>query len=105
VCRYGGEEFAIVAPATSRRSAAQLAEDVRSAIADVPVALSMPGPVPSVSVTISAGVAIFEPGPATGLTTAELLVQAADKSLYAAKASGRNCVRVFNDRSAAQVAA
>ena len=39
VCRYGGEEFAILLPSADRRSAAQLAENVRTAIAAAPVAL------------------------------------------------------------------
>jgi diguanylate cyclase (GGDEF)-like protein len=105
VCRYGGEEFAILLPDTDRRAAAQMAENVRRAIADSPVTVRNAGPAPSVPVTVSLGVAVYEPGGASRLTTPELLVQAADKSLYAAKGAGRNCVRIFSERSSGAIAA
>ena len=65
----------------------------------------MPGPVASVPVTVSIGVAVYEPGMQSRITTPDLLVQASDKALYAAKANGRNCVRVFSERGSGAVAA
>jgi diguanylate cyclase (GGDEF)-like protein len=105
VCRYGGEEFAIVVPAATRRGAAQLAESVRANIAGASVARATPGPASSVPVTVSVGVAVLEPGVPSSLTTPELLVQAADRALYAAKGAGRNCVRVFTERAGAPAVA
>jgi PleD family two-component response regulator len=82
-----------------------MAENIRAIIASAPVALSAPGPAPIVSVTVSVGVAVLEPGAPSSLTTPELLVQAADKALYAAKGAGRNCVRVFTERAGAPAVA
>jgi diguanylate cyclase (GGDEF)-like protein len=77
--RYGGEEFAVLLPATSREEAAEVADRLRTAIADMPSGLD---------VTVSAGVATF-PLDAPG---ADGLVAAADHALYSAKRGGRNRV-------------
>jgi diguanylate cyclase (GGDEF)-like protein len=84
VCRFGGEEFAIVLPETSAQSALQVAEKLRLLIGK----WQFPG-VPR-PVTISAGAASF---PEHG-SLRDDLVKAADAGLYAAKQAGRNCVRV-----------
>lgn len=105
VCRYGGEEFVILLPCADRRSAAQLAENVRCAIAAAPVALRTTGPVSSVPVTVSVGVSMYDPNANSRMTTPELVVQAADKALYAAKSGGRNCGRIFSEKTTAAAAA
>ncbi len=105
VCRYGGEEFAILLPGFDRRAAAQVAENVRRSIAGSPVTLRTTGPVPSVPVTVSLGVSVFDPSANSRMTTPELLVQAADKALYAAKSGGRNCVRIFSEKPTTAAAA
>ncbi len=83
VCRYGGEEFAILLSQTSQEHALGVAEKLRRMVDS----WQFPG-VPR-SVTISAGVATC---PDHG-STREELVKAADAGLYAAKQAGRNCVR------------
>jgi diguanylate cyclase (GGDEF)-like protein len=83
VCRYGGEEFAILLSQTSQQHALGVAEKLRRMVDS----WQFPG-VPR-SVTISAGVATC---PSHG-STREALVKAADAGLYAAKQAGRNCVR------------
>ena len=83
VCRYGGEEFAILLTHTDAEPAAVIAEKLRRLVAK----WQFPG-VPR-TVTISAGVAAF---PGHGNTRDEI-IRAADNGLYAAKQSGRN--RVF----------
>ena len=88
-CRYGGEEFAVVLPGVDRRTAAQLAEKVRAAIEATPVQ-SDEGE--ELRVTASIGVASLEKG---GFDKAARLIKAADQGVYAAKAAGRNAVRVF----------
>jgi len=82
VCRYGGEEFAVVLPATQGASAAAVANKLRRAVANA----HFPGvPYP---VTVSVGVSEF---PANGITRDDI-VRAADSALYEAKEGGRNRV-------------
>ncbi len=83
-CRYGGEEFVILAPQTSGDHAHAVAEKLRRVVEG----WSFPG-VPR-PVTITAGVSSF---PANGRTRDEL-VKAADEALYRAKQDGRNRVQL-----------
>src|SRR5437868_15342353 len=83
VCRYGGEEFAILLSQTNLQHAVAVAEKLRRLVET----WQFPG-VPR-PVTISAGAATY---PDHG-TTRDDLVKAADAGLYAAKQAGRN--RVF----------
>jgi diguanylate cyclase (GGDEF)-like protein len=82
VCRFGGEEFAILLSQTNPQHALAVAEKLRRLVEN----WQFPG-VPR-SVTISAGVATY---PDHG-TTRDELVKAADAGLYAAKQGGRNRV-------------
>jgi diguanylate cyclase (GGDEF)-like protein len=82
VCRYGGEEFAILLSQTNPQHALGVAEKLRRLVET----WQFPG-VPR-SVTISAGVATF---PDHG-TSRDELVKSADAGLYAAKQGGRNRV-------------
>lgn len=91
VCRYGGEEIAIILPDASLETAAARAEQVRKAISQLKVKHA--GRTLD-SVSASLGVAAF---PSHGITMAELLSRA-DRALYAAKRAGRN--RVFTAESA-----
>lgn len=82
VCRYGGEEFALLLSNTTAAHAMAVADKLRKLVEG----WQFPG-VPR-TVTISAGVAAF---PEHGVTRDEL-VHAADTALYAAKQAGRNRV-------------
>jgi len=84
VCRYGGEEFAVLLSQTNAQQAEAVAEKLRRLVE----AWQFPG-VPR-TITISAGVAAF---PVHGKTRDEM-VRAADCGLYAAKQAGRNRVCV-----------
>jgi diguanylate cyclase (GGDEF)-like protein len=85
--RYGGEEIALLLPARNLRQARRRAEQLRANI----VAAAMPHPVSPVAahVTVSIGVGVVWPD--ADIAT-ERLIATADRALYAAKASGRNCV-------------
>ena len=80
VCRYGGEEFAILLSQVNAQQALAIAEKLRAQVE----AWQFPG-VPR-TVTISAGVAVC---PDHGSNRDEL-VRSADNALYAAKQLGRN---------------
>lgn len=82
VCRYGGEEFALILPGTDARQAVAVAEALRRAVAQAKAVLGGP-------VTISVGVACTEEGAMASVTD---LFHAADMALYEAKAAGRNRV-------------
>ncbi len=87
--RYGGEELCLVLPGTIKTIAATVADSIRRAIAAQPI----PAAGKHLPITASIGVACFEPGGA--FKEVAHLLKAADLSVYAAKKSGRNCVRVF----------
>jgi diguanylate cyclase (GGDEF)-like protein len=89
-CRYGGDEFVMVLPNTPLDVAAQRADQMRQHIADLSVDWNRWGE----PMTISAGIAEF---PTHG-ATAELVLTAADKAVYQAKASGRNCSAIAPGR-------
>jgi diguanylate cyclase (GGDEF)-like protein len=80
--RWGGEEFLLLLPGADEEGAAQLAERVRSGLAE----RTIPG-VPGLRVTASFGVAEY-----TGETNTEQLVAAADSALYRAKRAGKDRV-------------
>lgn len=85
-CRYGGEEFAIILPATSLLTGINVAERVRKAIAENNVLLEHGK---KLSVTASLGLAIYQQ---PFQETAENLIRRADEQLYKAKQQGRNQV-------------
>jgi len=86
--RYGGEEFSVVLPGMALKAATKRASAIRKGIAarnfklndddhkDVKIAF-----------TISIGVSEYKKGDTVGT-----LIERADKALYAAKHSGKNCV-------------
>ncbi|QQE11105.1 GGDEF domain-containing protein [Planctomycetota bacterium] len=94
VARYGGEEFAIVLPNKDRRSAAVIAENARAEIEKTTV---LSDEDKELHITASIGVATYE---GVFFDRVETLVKAADQGVYAAKNSGRNCVRIFTPRAA-----
>jgi diguanylate cyclase (GGDEF)-like protein len=86
--RYGGEEFLAILTETPAGAAEQVAERIRSRLAEERFAPQ--GGAAAVSVTVSIGLAEF---PTDG-TLPEALISAADKALYRAKECGRNRVVV-----------
>src|SRR6478609_9502829 len=83
--RYGGEEFAVLLPQTDHEGAVNLAERLRTAIAERLVSF---GGEDDIGVTASFGVAS---GPDLDQTQLDLIA-AADNALYASKREGKNRV-------------
>jgi diguanylate cyclase (GGDEF)-like protein len=90
-CRLGGEEFATLFPNTSAASARPVAERIRKALERERFEIDGK----DFWVTVSGGVA--DAGPASEVDPRKLLARA-DQALYAAKAGGRNRVRMWTDR-------
>ncbi len=92
--RFGGEEFVAILGHAQFQDALQVAERIRKGIAATAIALSDGM---HCEVTISIGLATLElaanQGNAADLI--KLLLQNADRALYAAKNAGRNQVRCF----------
>jgi diguanylate cyclase (GGDEF)-like protein len=92
--RLGGEEFALLLPATDQPGAWRVAEALREGTAAL--AVRVPGG-PALGVTVSLGVSTLDPGAAG--TSEELFAQA-DRALYASKHAGRNRVTQSSDAAA-----
>lgn len=83
VARLGGEEFALIFPDLPAPTAASFCEGVRVAILNA----DWTHLANDLGVTVSIGVAAGD-----GAQPAGILMQMADRRLYAAKSQGRNCV-------------
>lgn len=90
--RFGGEEFVLLAVDTDLDGAAVLSNRIRNAIA----AFSFGDVAPSLTVTVSGGVARFRPG-----ERIETVLSRADKALYRSKNQGRDRITTEEGRSAA----
>src|SRR5438876_4637892 len=87
ICRYGGDEFAVLLVETSKAGARLYADRIRYVLSSYQFAHKR-------RVTASFGIASL---PEDVAPTAEDLIQAADEALYAAKRSGKNRVSVHED--------
>jgi two-component system cell cycle response regulator len=87
VGRYGGEEFLVVLNNCNPAYALARAEEIRKSISQRPV----PTTIGLVPLTMSLGLLISQEW---GCQSVEELLREADGALYAAKAAGRNCVRI-----------
>jgi diguanylate cyclase (GGDEF)-like protein len=100
LCRFGGEEFAVLLPGLDSTEAPKAADRLRRAIAD----RVTPAGTTLVQVTVSVGVAVAHPASEPTTDVQELLARA-DLGLYRAKDEGRNLVRLITrpDRRAPAV--
>ena len=88
VCRYGGEEIAVILIETNITEAQVLAEELRIIIEKEPFQIENGQ---DVSITVSIGVSAYN----EEAKNASTIVSNADSALYRAKESGRNQVCVF----------
>ncbi|MDB5919121.1 MAG: hypothetical protein JWR40_3355 [Massilia sp.] len=87
--RLGGEEFALVMPGTDLEGATQAAERLRLAVA----AALPPASDSQYGMTVSIGVVVIDPNEHINSALAR-----ADRALYGAKSSGRDCIVVGEPR-------
>jgi two-component system, cell cycle response regulator len=85
-CRWGGEEFVVLTPMTTKAFAIQPARRIWKAVSDC-VFTDLEG----VKITVSIGIADMS---GAAIETSDNLVQAADMALYQAKKNGRNRIEV-----------
>jgi len=85
--RTGGEEFAVVLPATDLTGAKTVAENLRLAVAAAPIKIAGQ----EIAVTVSIGVTAMRKPPAEASTVESMLLRA-DDCLYQSKHQGRNRV-------------
>ncbi len=93
VGRYGGEEFIILIPGCNGAEAAELAERLRSSIADLPVRADEG----VFHCTMSFGATALEGREEYGLNS---LIKEADEALLLAKSNGRNRVELWANPAA-----
>lgn len=93
VCRYGGEEFAIILPELGAEVASETAERLREIVEHTDFDI---GKDHRIKITVSIGVAAFP----ESAGSAEELTKAADIALYAAKEGGRNRVSRYKQSPA-----
>ncbi|HVN37659.1 MAG TPA: diguanylate cyclase [Myxococcota bacterium] len=88
--RYGGEEFVVLAPHTGKVGALALAEKLRGAISRSRFDCEGTSGASALQVTVSIGVSVYG-------GDARRLFNDADRALYQAKATGKDCVVFVGD--------
>jgi diguanylate cyclase len=92
LARYGGEEFAIILSGASLRNAVKKGRQICETIGTTRYLLEGRPPEETLALTVSLGVSACRAG-----DTGTSLVARADKALYRAKKSGKNCVQSEKD--------
>ncbi|MBI1892364.1 MAG: diguanylate cyclase [Burkholderiales bacterium] len=90
LARYGGEEFAAILPSTDEEGAISIAEAMRARVESLGLPHTHSG---AGHITISLGITTLTPDGASDMAT---LLDTADRALYKAKNSGRNCVVAYD---------
>ena len=90
--RYGGEEFTVILPDTNEDGALQIAETMRAEVESLKIEHAFSGVAGHVTISLGVSTMVPEQAAKTGS-----LIHAADRALYQAKRSGRNCVVVYSD--------
>ena len=85
VCRYGGEEFAMIFPETHLNLAVKVADRIRKQISSESIAVDGD----EIKLTVSMGASVYMKFSVLDFND---FVASVDKYLYEAKQSGRNCI-------------
>ena len=86
VCRYGGEEFAMIFPETHLNLALKVADRIRVEIENTPLVTETHGEIP---LTASLGASVYVKA---SIFDIDEFIDSVDKYLYEAKQAGRNCI-------------
>lgn len=89
ICRYGGEEFAVILPETHKKEATIVCERIREAVENNNILDGKGNPIGNIRVTL--GLASF-PGDAQNKNE---LIEKTDKALYQGKKAGKNCTFLY----------
>lgn len=92
LCRYGGDEFALILPGTTLSAARHTLTRIMESIAAIAY---KPNEVNTIRITTSIGLAVNMDKEKSFSTHREML-EAADRALYAAKHAGRNRIAEWN---------
>jgi diguanylate cyclase len=87
--RYGGEEFAVILPSSSLRNGVKRGRQIKKSIAATHYKHKYENTDTGITlrITVSIGVSVFRKG-----DTSAMVIERADKALYAAKETGKNRV-------------
>jgi diguanylate cyclase (GGDEF)-like protein len=96
--RYGGEEFAVVLTETDSNAAAQMADEIRQALESEQIHFD------NKVLRITGSIGVAGTDRTRIFSQSGQLTNAADRAVYAAKAAGRNCVRLFRPKVQAPAA-
>lgn len=86
-CRYGGDEFALIMPATSVSDALKTGERLKTVLAHMPQKSDPP-------ISLSIGISEYTSFSPYGM---QEFVRAADEAMYEAKGFGKNQIRIDRD--------
>jgi diguanylate cyclase (GGDEF)-like protein len=93
LCRYGGDEFAILLSETALHEASEIADRIRDEMGMAAAKIGQP----ATPVTLSVGLTVYTPDDPADRRQ---LLEQADQALYSAKLDGRNRVGVWKGLSA-----
>ncbi len=82
MCRYGGDEFTIIMPATTLFEAMRIAQRLGESVSNIPPRLDKP-------FSVSMGLAQYDPDTSAGQGMSSF-INMADRALYKAKEGGKN---------------
>lgn len=90
LCRWGGEEFVMVLPSTTEAGAIHVGQRILDAVRNMPTGLGAPL---EKNITVSIGLASMV---VDQFNAKDDIIDQADKAMFQAKNSGRNCLIVFS---------
>lgn len=93
ICRYGGEEFAIILPETNKKESAIVCERIRKAVENTNMVDGKGNSIGSIRITV--GLASFP----IDASHKDELIERTDKALYQGKKAGKNCTFLYGAKS------